>query len=254
MALEKLEPDDREVLYELFALGLLEAEEMAELRARLEAGDAETVTGVRRALELTSALAYVAPEGKPAASLRRRLMLAAGAPERSRGWGWMAALAAVCVVMGVLVINLRDDVERRQSRIAALEERLRASESLAAQARDLYEFLREPGTVTVKFGSEQPAPPKGQIFVNREKGVLLVAANLPVMPAGKIFEMWLVPKGGGAPVPAGLFRSEQGQGVHLRRGPVDVGNVAAVAVTLEPEAGSTTPTLPILFAAPIPAE
>lgn len=254
MSLENLDPLDREVLYELYALGLLEPDQMAEVRARMEAGDPETLEGLRRAMLLTSSLAYVAPEKKPSSALRRRLLLAAGAPERKFGWGWVAGLAAACVVLGVITFNMRQDVERRESQIAQLRTQLQSSEALVAQARDLYDFLRQPSTINVKFGDGQPAPPRGQVFLNRERGVLLFAGNLPAMPAGKIFEMWFVPKGGGAPIPAGLFRGEAGQGVHFQRGPVDPSRIAAIAVTLEPEAGSTTPTMPILIAAPVDAE
>jgi anti-sigma-K factor RskA len=254
MPLENLGPEDRDVLYELYALGLLEADEMAEVRARVEAGDPEAARGVARALQLTSAMAYLAPEQKPAKNLRRRLLLAAGAPERGFGWQWIGGLAAVAAALAVIVFNMRQDVGAREARILALERELSTAKVELAQVNELYEFLRQPATVGVKFGVEQNQPPRGQVFLNRERGVLLLAANLPAMPAGKIFEMWLVPKGGGAPVPAGLFRAANGQGVHFRSGPVDLANVAAVAVTLEPEAGSTVPSPPILFAAPVAAE
>jgi anti-sigma-K factor RskA len=254
MSLENLDPQDREVLYELYTLGLLEPDQMAEMRAKLEAGDAEALEGVRQASLLTSSLAYVAPEMKPSAKLRRRLLVAAGAPERGFGWGWIFALATTCLMFGVIIFTMRQGVDRRETQIVALQAQLQSNETLLAQARDLYDFLRQPSTINVKFGDGQPAPPRGQVFINRERGVLLFAGNLPAMPAGKIFEMWFVPKGGGAPIPAGLFRSEGGQGVHFQRGAVDPSTIAAVAVTLEPEAGSTTPTMPILIAAPLPAE
>jgi anti-sigma-K factor RskA len=254
MSLENLQPEERDLQYELYALGLLDAESMAEIRALVEAGDAEAVRGVSRAMALTSSLAYVAPEKNAPKALRRRLLLAAGAKERGRGWAWILGLAATCAALLAIVFNIRQDVERREAQIAVLEKELTENRALVAQARDLYDFLRQPGTINVKFGDGQPAPPRGQVFLNRERGVLLFAGNLPAMPVGKVFEMWFVPKGGGAPIPAGLFRAENGQGVHFQRGPVDPASIAAIAVTLEPEAGSTSPTLPILFAAPVQAE
>ena len=79
--------------------------------------------------------------------------------------------------------------------------------------------------------------------------MLLIASNLPPAPAGKIYEMWLLPKGG-KPQPAGLFQSENdGTAMHVQPGAVDVQTLAAVAVTLEVEAGTTEPTLPPVFAA-----
>jgi anti-sigma-K factor RskA len=254
MAAENQDAQDRELRYALYALGLLEPDEMAEVRAALEAGDAETVAGVGRALEMTSSLAHVAPDAKPPARLRRRLLLAAGAPERSRHWLWLVGLAAACVALVVVAFNMRSDIEKRETELQQLRSRLEASEALAAQARELYEFLRLPATRSVRFGSPQPAPPRGQIFVHPERGVLLFAANLPEMPAGRVFEMWLIPKDGGAPRPAGLFEARRGEGIHVQRGAVDPAAIAAVAVTLEPAGGSQTPTLPILLVAPLEGE
>ena len=254
MSLNNLDPLDRDLLYELFTLGLLEPDEMADVRTLLEAGDEATIEGLRKASVLTSSLAYVAPEAKPPERLRRRLLLAAGAKERGFGWGWVLGLATACIVLLVITFNIRQDVQRREGQIAELRSQLDASEKLVAQSKDLYDFLRQPSTITVKFGDGQPTPPRGQVFINRDRGVLLFADNLPVMPAGKIFEMWFVPKQGGAPIPAGLFRGENGQGIHFRPGIVDPSSIAAIAVTLEPEAGSTSPTMPILFAAPVQSE
>ena len=54
--------------------------------------------------------------------------------------------------------------------------------------------------------------------------------------------MWLIPKGG-APRPAGLFQStDAGSAVHVLSGPIDTAALGAVAVTVEPEAGSPAPT------------
>jgi len=254
MSLNNLDPQDRDLLYELFTLGLLEPEDMAEVRTLLEAGDPATVEGLRKASIFTSSLSYLAPESKPSATVRRRLLLSAGAPERGVGWAWIFGLAAACLALLVITFNIRQDVERRETQISELRLRLDSSEKLVAQAKDLYDLLRQPSTLNVKFGDNQLTPPRGQVFINRERGVLLFAGNLPAMPIGKIFEMWFVPKGGGAPIPAGLFRGENGQGIHFRPGAVDPLQIAAIAVTLEPEAGSTTPTMPILIAAPVQSE
>ena len=87
--------------------------------------------------------------------------------------------------------------------------------------------------------------------MNPGKGVLLVASNLPPAPAGKVYEMWVIPKGAGAkPIPAGLFQSQtDGTAMHLQPPTGDLTNTAAVAVTLEDQAGATTPTMPILIVA-----
>jgi anti-sigma-K factor RskA len=92
-------------------------------------------------------------------------------------------------------------------------------------------------------------PPQGKVFVHPDRGVLLLASNLPPAPAGKIYEMWVIPAGGN-PVPAGLFQTESnGTAVHLQKGPVNVGSTAAVAVTLESAGGAAQPTSQILILA-----
>jgi anti-sigma-K factor RskA len=78
-------------------------------------------------------------------------------------------------------------------------------------------------------------------------GVLLIASNLPALPLGKAYEMWVIPKGG-VPRPAGLFQSgPQGTAMHILTGTVD-SNVT-LAVTVEPAAGSQAPTSNVLFSA-----
>ena len=63
--------------------------------------------------------------------------------------------------------------------------------------------------------------------------------------------MWVIPKGG-APRPAGVFYpNPDGTAVHILAGAVDLASLSAVAVTVEPEAGSPAPTSPIIIAASI---
>jgi hypothetical protein len=111
-------------------------------------------------------------------------------------------------------------------------------------------LLNEPETRQVTFGEGAPQPPRGRVFVNPKTGVLLLASNLPAAPAGKTYEMWLIPKSGN-PVPAGLFQSDtQGAALHLQRLPVDIASTKAVAVTLEPAGGVPQPTSqPVIVAA-----
>jgi hypothetical protein len=82
------------------------------------------------------------------------------------------------------------------------------------------------------------------VFLDPARGVLLLASNLPPAPAGKTYEMWVIPKATGKPVPAGLFQSAaDGTAIHVLPGPVDVAGTAAVAVTMNVAAGATVPNL-----------
>jgi hypothetical protein len=112
------------------------------------------------------------------------------------------------------------------------------------------QFLSDPQTVPASFGRGQTAPPRGYVFLHPQMGVLLIASNLPPAGEGKTYEMWVIPKGG-APRPAGLFQSDGMRALYILNGPVDVSMIGTVAVTREPAAGSASPTMPILIAAPI---
>jgi len=141
----------------------------------------------------------------------------------------------------------------REREFAEMATRLRAQ--LGQQNVELtrlteaFAIVNGPDTTVTSFGSGQPQPPMGRVFVNPKQGVLLIASNLPPAPAGKTYEMWVIPKGG-KPVRAGEFQSQSdGTAIHIRRGNVDVNGTGAVAVTLENEGGADQPTMPIVAVA-----
>ena len=120
---------------------------------------------------------------------------------------------AACVALGIFWID-----HTRRERVAEIA--FRGVDSENARLKDVLALLNAPETV-VRVSSEGAAkPPQGKVFVHPDRGVLLLASNLPPAPAGKIYEMWVIPASGN-PVPAGLFQTESnGTAVHLRTGPV----------------------------------
>jgi anti-sigma-K factor RskA len=226
--------------YELYSLGLLDDAEKAEVEAHLGRGCQDCNQYLKDALAVNALMLSQAPEVVPPSRLKHRLLATVGI--QRTGWTWLAALAAAAMLVVVLWMsfNLAD---ARHTLQAAIAERDRLD--LA------FTFLNQPETRQVNFGTGQPAPPRGHIFVNPQLGILLIASNLPPLAAGKAYEMWTIPKGG-APRPAGVFQSDaQGSALHILQGPVDSSTLDAVAVTIEPESGSSTPTMPLVFAAPM---
>ncbi|MBL8222688.1 MAG: anti-sigma factor [Bryobacterales bacterium] len=111
----------------------------------------------------------------------------------------------------------------------------------------MLQFLEAAETRVVSFGPEEQKP-RGRVLLNSRRGVLLIASNLPPAPAGRIYEMWIIPKATGVPRAAGLFQTTaSGTALHLQEGTVAADSI--VAVTMEPEAGSNQPTSTPLFAA-----
>ena len=95
---------------------------------------------------------------------------------------------------------------------------------------------------------EQPRAPQPQIkmiYQPKKGGLLLMANNIEPLPPNKVYELWLLPANGGTPMPAGTFKPDT-SGNAMMNHPMAAGMEAkAFAVTIEPEGGSQTPTMPI---------
>jgi anti-sigma-K factor RskA len=157
----------------------------------------------------------------------------------------IAAAVAIAAIVALVYVDWRQAAET-----TALRKQVGREAAESAGLRAALTLLESPETREVRFGEGQPAPPRGRVFVNPSSGVLLVASNLPAPPAGKTYEMWIVPKAG-KPAPAGLFASgADGTAVHVYRAPVSLADIGAIAVTLEPAGGVEAPTSqPVIAAA-----
>jgi anti-sigma-K factor RskA len=66
---------------------------------------------------------------------------------------------------------------------------------------------------------------------------------MPTLPAGKIFEFWVLPAGGASPLPNGVFTAEStGDARYETRIPEDASNYAGFAVSIEDAPGVDVPT------------
>jgi anti-sigma-K factor RskA len=229
--------------YELYALGLLEGEEKHEIDAHLGRNCPDCRKYLKEALAVNALLLAQAPQVVAPSRLRRRVMGSVGLEKA--GLTWIAALAAAAAVIVALWLgtqNRATERELKESRTALqqmVSERDRLDQALS--------FLNQPETRQVNFGAGKPAPPRGNFFLNPRLGVLLIASNLPALPAGRAYELWVIPKGG-APRPSGTFQAgPRGTAIHILQAPVD--GAVTLAVTVEPDTGSPAPTSAILFSA-----
>lgn len=231
--------------YELYSLGLLEEEEKAEIEAHLGRGCQDCNQYLKDALAVSALMLSQAPEVVPPSRLKRRLLATVGV--QRTGWTWLAAVTAAAMLVVVLWMSF--DRRTREAELADARRTLQTTTTERDRLEQAFAFLNQSETREVNFGGAQPTPPRGHIFVNQQLGVLLIASNLPPLSPGKAYEMWTIPKGG-APRPAGVFQSDaQGTALHLLQGPVDSSTLDVIAVTVEPETGSATPTMPLVFAA-----
>jgi len=105
----------------------------------------------------------------------------------------------------------------------------------AQDARQATVDVTGGGTATVSISASRDA------LVVRMKDV-------PPPPAGKVYQMWLIPKDGSTPVSEGLMDAEALSKPALVKG---IGSAASLGITVEPVGGSATPTLPTVAAAPL---
>lgn len=247
----------------LYAMGCLESDEKASLEKHLSECDS-----CRRELEqlrgAVALLALTASGPAPPVRARTRLMDAIAQESRARinaapasRWGrasrlpwwsslgWIAAAGLVGIVALLWTQNSRlrhNAVEltrfAEQQRIAAAKSH-RMDEILSA--RDLQR-------IDILPVNHQIATPAGKAIYSRERGGLIfVASNLHPLPPQKAYELWLIPAEG-APIPAGVFKPDARGGAMVINPPLPVRVEAkAFAITIEPEQGSTTPTMPIVM-------
>jgi anti-sigma-K factor RskA len=233
-------------MYELYALGVLEGEEKAEIEAHLDRGCESCQRGLADARAFNAMLLSIGPEEVPSRRLRHRLLASIGY-ERPR-WFWTGALAAA--LMLALAIWMGTQERERSNQLADARKSLLQVTGERDRLNQALRFLADPETRPASFGKGQQAPPRGYVFLHPQLGVMLIASNLPAAGAGKTYEMWVIPKTG-APEPAGLFQSDGMRGLYILNGPLDLTAMNAVAVTLEPEAGSPAPTAKPIIVAPV---
>ena len=241
----------------LYAIGALAAPERAAAEAHLRRCD-ECAAELKTLLPVASALAQLAPQHDAPAALRATILNAARlespSPRASASRApWMAAAAMFVVTagLGMYVAQLRDHVRRlelqlREALVRVDDGQRRVAVALrdAANAQAPLAILTAPDLRRIDLAGQRVAPSaSARAFWSRSRGLVLTGANLPSLPAGRIYQLWFVPAGAGAPVSAGLVKpDETGRLTAVLNTPADVPEPAAFALTLEPDGGVPAPT------------
>jgi hypothetical protein len=189
---------------------------------------------------------------EPSAKLRRRILASVGVEQRSFGWApFLAGATALCLCAALYFFGRERDFSQQ---LAALREQYRRQVIDLTHFQEMFAILNGPDTVVSSYGEKKPVP-NGKVFLNPSMGVVLIASNLPQAPAGKAYEFWIIPKGKDAkPVRGGMFQSDSnGTAMHMERGPIDMSNTAALAVTMEVDTGVDAPTNTPVIVATVPA-
>jgi anti-sigma-K factor RskA len=196
----------------------------------------------------------------PSPMLKARVMRAArveGAPRRSVGRRlseWLRstlsptsgalrlspAIAALALLVAVGAAYQTSQLQSHVSSLSAENQSLRSE--LASSQSVVVEALR-PGTTVLQLSGTESAPnARASLYCSADSRTgLLAATNLPPLPAGQAYQLWLIRDGkrtsGGM-----LTVDTSGRGVLAVQAPEPMGVYQSVGMTVEPATGSAGPT------------
>ena len=158
-------------------------------------------------------------------------------------WAIAACLAIACSILGYRTASLNDALDGESALVSNLAAK-------ASRAQQVLEVLNAPNAqrVTLAATKTPPAPTAHAVYLAERGALMMEANNLKPLPAGKTYELWVIPASGAAPVPAGTF-TPNGEGYASVVLPTLPSGVPAKAfgITIENAGGSKTPTLPIVL-------
>lgn len=200
---------------------------------------------------VAAALPLTVAEATPAPALRRRVVDAVGAAasgrlrrpaasaRRSRLWAWALRGGLALVFAGLLAWNL------------ALQQSL-AHERAARREQSLVfaTLLQSTRLERIPLQADSPGPTGTLLLDPQARSAALSVADMPPLPAGKVYQLWLVRDG--QRVSGGTFTVDAaGAATHFIAAPEPLAVYQAVGVTVEPRGGSPGPTSPRVIGGPI---
>ena len=177
---------------------------------------------------------------------------------RSTLWtGWLPWAVAACLLIACAYSFINWRLEHRRLQAAAsqqavatqhidtLLDQIAQHQALAIELQQINAVLNSPqhSVITMK-GLEAAPDATAAIYWDHQQKRWVVSAGLPPAPAGKVYQLWMVTAD--AKISAGLIEpNPRGHGFVVVDVPANVGQMQAVAITLEPQGGSPQPTMPI---------
>jgi anti-sigma-K factor RskA len=240
----------------LLALGTLQGDERIALEKHLEGCYAcrRELDRLRGDLAL---LALSASGPAPPQRSRERLLKAIAKEPRAQkapaarstpfSWSFVPWLAVAAVVL-VAGFFWRES-DRLAQRVARLQNESAQQQAQLERSREVVSTLTSTDAMRVTLVAAQAPPqPQGKaIYVRNRSSLIFLASNMPVLPPQKAYELWLIPTNG-SPIPAGVFKPDARGSATVVEPPLPNGVEAkAFAITIEPEQGSSAPTMPIVM-------
>ena len=199
------------------------------------------------------------PQVDPPLALRARVLASVAGeasvrPAPPRSAMWLVATAASLVLatglaiyttqlrgrLGVLEGELRD----ARARATAAEQRAIDAQRAIGATRITVAVLTAPDVARIDLAGQAPVAPQAsaRAFWSRSRGMVFTASNLPALPPGRVYQLWVV-TAQPAPISAGLLTPDaQGSVNETFNTPSDIPQPVALAVTIEPAGGVRSPS------------
>jgi len=245
----------------LYALNALEGENRAALEKHLAScpecrreleqlrGDgallALSVTGPKPPLRARQRLLDAV--AKEAAAQSRAQAAAQTTSARKSWWGWLGWAATAAVILFAVSLWKENETLKRTlaSGRAQYTQTANELEDLRRIAAPI--IASEAQRITLVSLKTPPQPQGKAFYLKNRSSLVFVANNMPPLPPQKAYELWLIPVQG-APIPAGVFKPDAHGSATVVNPPLPANAEAkAFAITVENEAGATSPTMPIVM-------
>ncbi|MGB8593319.1 MAG: anti-sigma factor [Candidatus Acidiferrales bacterium] len=256
----------REEDFDLYALGVLEGQDLEAFESHLASCD-DCTNKVAEAQGRMALLALAAEPAQPSPGAKETLMrqLSAQAegreyrrpasePERasSPGTRWWtviwapaaAALALATIFLWISNARLSTQIDDQRGQVAEFQ---RQNE----QATVLIDLVTARDTLFVPLPSSRESHgASARVLYNARLGKIFYSDTLSAPPSDKSYQLWLIPASGN-PISAAILSPEPGSGSRIVANVPQGISAKAFAVTLEPAGGRPQPTGPKILVGPV---
>lgn len=126
-----------------------------------------------------------------------------------------------------------------------LRDKLKRETARTEELNQINSVLASEQWRMLTLAGQEPAPSaSAKVYWDTRANRWVVTAELPPAPSGRVYQLWFVTRD--AKISAGLIEPDpSGHGFAVVPVPSNLRGLAAAAITLEPEGGSSQPTMPI---------
>jgi anti-sigma-K factor RskA len=261
----------REEDFDLYVLGVLEADEKQAIESHL-AACADCARKLAAARGRVATISFAAPRVEPSAAVKDRLLRQVRAesqassrapsadvkvparefipPEPPRGIAgrWLfAILAPACVALLIATVILWRENDRLAKQLAVLNASVDKTQKQLADAQDMLHLFTSSDTIKVAL-APKPGMIKGdgEVMYNEKMGLLMYEGWIAPPPEDKSYQLWVVPMEG-KPISAGVFNPATSDSAHWMTKVPEGIEPKMFAVTLEPAGGMPQPTGPMVM-------